>query len=87
MGYDLKALDAKTSAELRRFVARAVGCAGAGVPIETALGQPASEIQKVAQRIGADLVIMGSRGLTGPVNGFLDQQRSACSGRPASPCW
>lgn len=71
VGYDVKALDAKTHAELRRFIARAMGERAPAAAIETALGEPASEIQTAAQRLGADLVVMGSRGLTGPNKWFF----------------
>lgn len=62
--YDVKALAAKTEAELRRFVARAIG-KDVPVSIATAFGHPAPEIQKAAERLSADLVVMGARGLTG----------------------
>jgi nucleotide-binding universal stress UspA family protein len=64
--YDVSALEAKTRAELKRFVARALGDAAAGATITTTLGHPAPEIVGTARRLGADLVVMGSRGLTGP---------------------
>src|SRR5262245_36337202 len=66
-GYDVKALNAKTEAELRRFVTRTLGPGSSIVPtLLTSLGQPAPEIEKTAARVGATLLVMGSRGLTGP---------------------
>jgi nucleotide-binding universal stress UspA family protein len=69
--YDVSALEAKTRAELKRFVTRALGDAGSGATIATTLGHPAPEIVKAAGRLGADLVVMGSRGLTGPGKWFF----------------
>jgi nucleotide-binding universal stress UspA family protein len=36
------------------------------VRIETAIGSPAREILKTAKRVGADLIVLGTHGLTGP---------------------
>ena len=69
--YDVSSLEAKTDAELKRFVARALGAGASAAAITTALGHPAPEIAKAAERMGADLVVMGSRGLTGPGKWFF----------------
>jgi nucleotide-binding universal stress UspA family protein len=69
--YDVQALTTRTTAELRRFAADVIGPDTQTVSIVTAFGHPAPEIKKAAQRIGADLVVMGSRGLTGPAKWFL----------------
>jgi nucleotide-binding universal stress UspA family protein len=58
---------ARTSiAELKRFVEQAVGDAG-GVRIaqRVVIGEPAREIRREARRIGADLVVLGTQGLSG----------------------
>jgi nucleotide-binding universal stress UspA family protein len=71
-GYDIKVLEAKTVAEIRTFVARTVGeSESRRAAIVTALGQPAYEIQKVAKRVRADLMVLGSRGATGPGKWFF----------------
>jgi nucleotide-binding universal stress UspA family protein len=64
--YDVKALDAQTTAELRRFVAGALGDTAPAPALLTTVGHPAEQIQKATERLGADLVVLGSRGLTGP---------------------
>jgi nucleotide-binding universal stress UspA family protein len=64
--YDVRALEAKTLAELKRFVARSLGQRAGAAAITTALGHPAPAIAKAAEQLGADLIVMGSRGLTGP---------------------
>jgi nucleotide-binding universal stress UspA family protein len=69
--YDVKALAATTDTELRRFVAGVAGDDDGAVSIATAFGQPAPEITKAVSRLGADLVVMGARGLTGPSKWFL----------------
>ena len=69
--YDVQALAARTDAELRRFVGGVIGVNGPAMSIVTAFGHPAPEIIKAAKRLGADLVVMGSRGLTGPAKWFL----------------
>lgn len=69
--YDTKALAAATDAELRRFVARALGKSPVKVDHETAFGHAAPQIQKASTRLGADVVVMGSRGLTGAGKWFF----------------
>jgi nucleotide-binding universal stress UspA family protein len=63
--YDVKALREKTMTELRAFIDRAEP---SGVVVEQALasGHAAPAIAKVAAKLGADLLVMGSHGLTGP---------------------
>ncbi len=68
--YDMKWLDAKTHGELRRFVTRA-GVTGVPVTFIAAAGHAAPVIQRTAERIGADLIVMGSHGLTGTRKWFL----------------
>ena len=68
--YDMDSLARDTDAELRKFVARALG-RGADVTYRTANGQPAREILKAAGAISADLVVVGSRGLTGAGKWFF----------------
>lgn len=64
--YDVRALAAKTDKELRRFVARSLGVNAKSAAIVTALGHPAPAIRKAGAALRADLIVMGSRGITGP---------------------
>jgi len=68
--YDTGRLARDTEAELRRFVTRSLG-RGADVAYRTANGHPAREILKAAGAISADLVVVGSRGLTGAGKWFF----------------
>ena len=65
---DARALAKSTEAELRRFVQRAMGRDNGDRAIDYSIvsGQPATEIGKAVQRASADLVVMGTQGLSGP---------------------
>jgi nucleotide-binding universal stress UspA family protein len=56
----------KTARELQKFIASAVGAEAASrvTPVLSS-GEPADEIQKAAKRLGADLIVLGTRGLGG----------------------
>ncbi len=69
-GYDLHALEANTTAELRRFVKRILGAGASSATLATAYGHAVPEILKAARRVEADLIVMGSRGLTAPAKWF-----------------
>lgn len=69
--YDVKKLAEKTDVELRRFVAGVLKENASTARVATAFGQPAPEIGKAVKRLGADLVVMGSRGMTGPGKWFF----------------
>jgi nucleotide-binding universal stress UspA family protein len=64
--YDERAL-AKTSAtELKQFVGRAIGAASESrLTCAIAQGDPAGEIERAARRIKADLIVLGTEGLSG----------------------
>jgi hypothetical protein len=67
-------LGAASEQELARFAARVLGPrAVQAVPTRyhTALGRPAVEIQRAASRLGSDLIVTGSRGLSGPTRLLL----------------
>ena len=68
---DVWRLDHETRAELRRFVYRALGPVGAKATLEVLKGDPADQIDKVARRLGADLVVVGTHGLSGPRKWFF----------------
>src|SRR5262245_22670579 len=58
--------------ELRSFVREVVGPEQAArVAVEAAIGEPARMIQKAARRLRADLVVVGSKGLSGAGRLFL----------------
>jgi nucleotide-binding universal stress UspA family protein len=56
----------KTARELQKFITSAVGAEAASrvTPVLSS-GEPADEIQKAAKRLGADLIVLGTRGLGG----------------------
>ena len=68
---DVWRLDDSTKTELRRFVYRALGPVGAKATLDVGRGDPAEQIDKVAQRLGADLVVVGTHGLSGPRKWFF----------------
>jgi len=71
-GYDQSALMRASMRELRRFVNRTLGRTGArSVDCSVSLGVPAREIEKVAKRRRADLVVMGTHGHRGPKRLFF----------------
>jgi nucleotide-binding universal stress UspA family protein len=66
--YDERALATQSARELARFVEQAVGkgtLAASAIRGTVVLGEPAREIQRAARRSGADLVVLGSEGLSG----------------------
>jgi nucleotide-binding universal stress UspA family protein len=67
-GYDEKAILEKGRKELSRFVERTVGPYGlpkSSVTVEAVFGEPHEQITALAQRLKADLVVMGAHGYTG----------------------
>ncbi|MGB7218748.1 MAG: universal stress protein [Vicinamibacterales bacterium] len=72
IGYDRSALARTSTRELRRFVNHAIGGTRArSVDYVVSLGVPAREIEKVAKRRRADMVVMGTHGLRGPKRLFF----------------
>ena len=70
MKFDEDELKRRTQAELARFVEEAIGprqrCA-----YDIAAGDPASEIIEAVGRLGADLIVMGTQGNSGPKRLFF----------------
>lgn len=65
-GYDERGLERTSLAQLRRFVLAAVSRgAAADVRCTTAFGKPAEEILAAAARLHADLIVVGTHGLSG----------------------
>jgi nucleotide-binding universal stress UspA family protein len=64
-------LTATTFDELRRFVTRTLGSAGAAVALKVVVGDPGQQIDRFARRLGGDLIVMGTHGLSGPRKWFF----------------
>jgi nucleotide-binding universal stress UspA family protein len=65
--YDEQAMARQTDDELRSFLSSAVGAdlLSGDVHIEVAEGQPADQIVSAAVRLGADVIVMSTQGVTG----------------------
>jgi nucleotide-binding universal stress UspA family protein len=66
--YDAQAVAHSTDVELKRFVRKALAgrrVPAASVRMSVAVGKPAQEIATAAEQLRADLVVMGTRGLSG----------------------
>jgi nucleotide-binding universal stress UspA family protein len=68
---DVWRLDDETRTELRRFVYRALGPLGAKAALDVVTGDPAEQIDKAAQQLNVDLVVVGTHGLSGPRKWFF----------------
>jgi nucleotide-binding universal stress UspA family protein len=84
--YDSRAMARNARTDLRRFVRRALG-PRRPVPVRVivAVGKPAHALLNVAQRIGADLVVVGTHGLTGLKKAFFGSTTEAILRRSTSP--
>src|SRR5262245_7591231 len=58
-------LDDTTATELRRFVSRTLGIAGATATLKVVLGPAPDQIDRHAQSLNVDLIVMGTQGLSG----------------------
>jgi nucleotide-binding universal stress UspA family protein len=68
VAYDEKALIEKARKELRRFVDRTIAQHNlpmSSVTLDVAVGRPHQEIASTAERLGCDVIVMGSHGRTG----------------------
>lgn len=64
--YDEHALERRSRQELRRFVSKSLGPRrSGGVQYLTVVGRPGREILSAASRVRADLIALGTQGLTG----------------------
>ena len=59
---------------------------GIEVEIHTDVGNPADVIVKVADEVGADLIVVGSKGMQGR-GGSWAPSRTGWPTRPAATCW
>jgi nucleotide-binding universal stress UspA family protein len=64
-GYDKRVLMAQSQAELERFVERLVGSGRRRVETAVLIGEPSREIIKLTKKVRADVVVIGSEGLSG----------------------
>ena len=70
--YDERDLARTCDTELGRFIRQAVGPKGApAVDRVVVMGEPAREIEKAAGRLGADLIVVGTHGLSGAGKWFF----------------
>lgn len=70
--YDEGTLEQTSRAQLRRFVASSMPpTAAKGVRYEVVFGTPADEILAATARLGADLVVVGTHGLSGVRKAFF----------------
>ena len=66
--YDARVIARTTDTELKTFARKALSgtrLPGRGVRFAVALGKPALEIVKLARQMRADLIVMGTHGLSG----------------------
>lgn len=77
-------LTATTMSELRRFVNRTLGM-GAAVSLRVFVGDAGQQIDKFARRLGADLIVMGTHGLSGPRKWFFGSTTEAVLRRATVP--
>lgn len=85
--YDERALASKSREELGRFVRKALERQAARPQVETlvTMGDPASEILRLAKRIGARIVVLGSEGLSGPPRLFFGSTTARVLGKADVP--
>lgn len=76
--YDEKALAAQSADELAGFIRRTIGIRAGGQRIgaSVVLGQPAEAIQKAARTQRADIIVVGSEGLSGAARLFFGSTTS-----------
>ena len=76
--YDTPALSGTALVELRRFVRATLGSdATATLSCEVVVGKPARAIVAAADRLGADLVVLGTHGLSGVKKAFFGSTSDA----------
>jgi nucleotide-binding universal stress UspA family protein len=77
--YDERTLARTSAAELRNFIERAIGDRKVGsgrVEAGVAMGDPSTEIGREASRLGADLIALGTEGLSGASKLFFGSTTS-----------
>src|SRR5215475_4142352 len=71
MTRDVYQLDTLTMRELRQFVYAVLGPVGAKATLSVVVGHAADRIDQAARRLGIDLIVMGTHGLSGPKKWFF----------------
>jgi len=85
--YNERALASQSHVELKRFVGQVAGGRAGQTPIATlvALGEPAREIQKAVKKTAANLVVVGSEGLSGARKLFFGSTTARVLAQAAVP--
>ena len=78
-------LDTTTMKELRRFVVTTIGSEDAAITLKMVVGHPAHEIDRIARLVNADLVVMGTHGLSGPKKWFFGSTTESLFRRSSVP--
>jgi nucleotide-binding universal stress UspA family protein len=82
--FDEDELARRTRAELARFVEEAIGPRDPDT-FEIVAGDPATEILNAVERLGADLIVMGTQGASGPKRLFFGSTADAVLRRSTVP--
>ena len=88
VAYGANALNEKTEAELKTFARAALAkttLPEKAVRFEIVVGKPAAEIVKAAQRLRAEVIVMGTRGATGAARIVLGSTTEAVLRRAQIP--
>ncbi len=84
--YDTRALTSTALLELRRFVCATLGPGATGtLSCEVVVGRPAHAILAAADRLGADVVVLGTHGLSGVKKMFFGSTSDAILRRSRVP--
>jgi nucleotide-binding universal stress UspA family protein len=84
--YDTRALASTALLELRRFVRATLGPGATGtLSCEVVVGKPARAIPAAAERLGADVVVVGTHGLSGVKKMFFGSTSDAILRRSRVP--
>jgi nucleotide-binding universal stress UspA family protein len=84
--YDTRALTSTALLELRRFVRTTLGAGATGtLGCEVVIGKPARAIVAAAERADADVLVLGTHGLSGVKKAFFGSTSDAILRRTALP--
>jgi nucleotide-binding universal stress UspA family protein len=86
VAYDSRAIARNARTDLRQFVRRTLGTSRAQrLRVVVAIGKPAPELLSMARRVGADVVVVGTHGLTGVKKAFFGSTTEAILRRSLVP--
>ena len=84
--YDSRALASTALLELRRFVRKTLGAGATGtMSCEVVIGKPARAIVAAAERLEADVLVLGTHGLSGVKKAFFGSTSDAILGHTSLP--